>query len=154
MARPEEDDELKEARGTNRADRQRKIVEITPIPERRYAPKELIDDRAKDEYRRCVKQLSEDGTGADVDESLLVAYCNSIARWFTLSEEVAEIEESGQEVSKGVYNQVNNHLKNAVKLAEMFGITPAARGKIKPSKKKKAEDPTAEAFKDLIKKTA
>lgn len=151
MGNHAENEDLKQARGTIRADRKQKEVVIIPLTEKRYAPKDLIDKRAKVEWERCVSQLLQDGTGAEVDESLLVAYCNSVSRYFTLSREIAEIEESGQEVSGIQYNQVNNLLKNSMKLAEMFGLTPAARGKIKAPSKKKVEDPTAEAFNNLMK---
>lgn len=150
MARPTEDDELKEARGTNRADRQARVVEITPTPERRYAPKELIDQRAKDEYRICFRQLSDDGGLADVDESLLVIYCNCLSRYLTLSKEIAEAFESGAEPEKQVLTHAETLLRQSIKLAEMFGFTPLGRGKIKPSKKKKSADETEEQFRKLM----
>lgn len=150
MSRHADDEELKDARGTTRADRM-KTIEMTPIQERRYAPDDLIDDRAKEEYRRVVKRLSDDGLAADVDESLLISYCNEMARYMRLSREIAEKEEVGADLEKGESADCTQALKNAMKLGEMFGITPSGRTKIKPgkAKKKSTGDSTEDQFEKL-----
>lgn len=151
MSRHADDEDLKQARGTTRADRA-KTIELTPIQERRYAPDDLTDDRAKEEYRRVVKRLSDDGLAADVDESLLISYCNEMARYMKLSKDIAEKEEVGVDPDKQLTFECSRALGNAVKLGEMFGLTPAGRSKIKPGKarKKVSEDSTEGQFGKLV----
>lgn len=166
MARPSEDDELKEARGTLRADRGGHSVEAAPMKEMYKTPVGLLSRTSKFEYRRVVRALKEAGTDAEVDRSMLVAYCNEMANYLDSSKELAESEEiaAGMEVTAETIakykalmanmsflsKKKDAALKNAVKLAELFGLTPSARGKIKAPKKKKEADPTAEAFGRLL----
>lgn len=167
MGRLPENEDLKTARGTLRADRQQKEVSFTPLEDMVNTPKGLLSRRAKFEYRRVVKALSADGLAAEADRSLLIAYCNEMASYSNLAKEVAEAEEilAGMQVTadtmakyKALLLQIDysgrkrdGALKNAMKLGEMFGLTPSGRGKIKPTKKKDAVDPTAAEFDKLMK---
>lgn len=167
MARPEEDEDLKAARGTLRADRKREIVSMEPLHKTVRTPKALLTKRAKVEYSRCLKHLVADGLAAEVDKSLLIAYCNEMANYDNLAKEIAEAEEvlsttptDAANITKykallafidSASRRRDTALKNAMKLGEMFGLTPSARGKIKAPKKRKDADPTAEAFNNLMK---
>lgn len=166
MSRHQDDEDLKVARGTKRADRQNNVVSMTPLAEMTKTPKGLLSRRAKFEYGRVTKALSADGLAAEVDRSLLIAYCNEMARYYNLSKEISEAEEilSGTEQNasnlakiKALTTMIESDgrkrdtaLKMSMKLGEMFGLTPAARGKIKVGKKKEKKEGTAEAFDKLM----
>jgi P27 family predicted phage terminase small subunit len=153
MSRRQDDEDLKDARGTLRSDRDGKGVPFTPLETMRKLPAGLLTRRAKFEYRRVVRVLIEDGLAAEADRSLLVAYCNEIASYHQLARDIAECKEVKISPPKGSEYNCNQALKNAMKLGEMFGLTPAGRSKIKPQKAKQKADPqsTGSQFDELMK---
>lgn len=149
MGRDAENDDLKEARGTLRADRRAKTVDFTPMKVMVKTPKGLLTTGARREWTRVVKSLNESGLLAEADKSLLIAYCNEIDNYRRWGREIAEARELKLPVPHR-QSDCTQALKNAMKLAEMFGLTPSARGKIKAPKKKQTEDPTALEFSKLL----
>lgn len=151
MGNHAEDEDLKAARGTVRADRQAKTVVLSPMVDMVKTPKGLLTTRARREWTRVVRALKEGGIAAEADKSLLIAYCNEMANYQRMIQEIAECADLKLPIRRGLQSECTQALKNSMKLGEMFGLTPSARGKIKPSKKKQNVDPTEEEFKNLFK---
>lgn len=147
MGRRPESEEKKAARGTLRADREQKDVVFTPLEAKRYAPKELVDDYAKKEYKKLSDRLIQDGMVAEVDEALLVSYCNEISKYMRLTKEIFDAET----VDKAKLNECNQALKNASALGVLFGLTPIGRSKVKAQNPRKENSPEEEA-KNMLEK--
>lgn len=106
----------------------------------RWLPKE-----AKAEWGRLAKQLHNAGLLTGIDRNALAAYCVAFARWKAAEQMV---EKSSQVVksknTESFYlnpwlNAASMALKEMVKLAAEFGMTPSARSRIRVEKAEQEE---------------
>ena len=131
---------LKEMYGTVRADRvleNEMIVDlVSDIPE---AP-ELLSTIGVAEWYKVTTQLFNLKMLHDVDQSLILAYCNEMSLYI---ESELELRQNGRidnfknsngdlirSQAKPLVKVKNDALANALKLATQFGLTPVARANI------------------------
>jgi P27 family predicted phage terminase small subunit len=105
------------------------------------APKELpqcpdhLADVAKAEWQRLTPLLTAMGCLSTVDQSTLAAYCQAYARWVKAE---GMLKLSGEVLSgaNGLYQNpylavANKALEQMTRLAQEFGLSPAARARLK-----------------------
>ena len=131
---------LKEMYGTVRADRvlenEMQVDLVSDIPE---AP-ELLSTIGVVEWYKVTTQLFNLKMLHDVDQSLILAYCNEMSLYI---ESELELRQNGRidnfknsngdlirSQAKPLVKVKNDALANALKLATQFGLTPVARANI------------------------
>ncbi len=131
---------LKEMYGTVRADRvlenEMQVDLVSDIPE---AP-ELLSTIGVAEWYKVTTQLFNLKMLHDVDQSLILAYCNEMSLYI---ESELELRQNGRidnfknsngdlirSQAKPLVKVKNDALANALKLATQFGLTPVARANI------------------------
>lgn len=95
--------------------------------------------------------LSEYKLATMVDVSLVCAYCREMGLYHECCTELEKqglvtSTPSGRKVTNPLVEVGNSALKNAERLANQFGFTPAARSRIQMKKVEKESDP----FQDLL----
>lgn len=143
---------LKIQKGTYRKDRdvdpkKAMYVEGVTAPE----PPGILDDVGKKEWIRVCGELNKLGLLAELDISLLTAYCLEISTYFECKEIIKQktyIYVIKDDKGKTKYIQQiphvsigNKALTNAMQLASNFFIMPASRTKISINTKDKDENP-------------
>ncbi len=101
---------------------------------------------ALEEWRRVVADLDAEGRLAGVDASMLAAYCTELAMYRRLSQWL-EIHGHVITLPNGIAAQrpeaklADTSLKNAIKLASEFGLTPSARTRtpVEPRREEEAD---------------
>lgn len=149
MARHKKPIELKKLHGTYRKDRDSGAMSADPVSSLECP--ELLKDEARGEWDRITRQLSANNMLYDVDYPLLVSYCQKIGEYYNCVKSVQEggyffeIKDSKGQIKSITKNPAvaigNEALKIAIGLAAQFGVSPAARAKIKINKKVEEEDP-------------
>ena len=131
---------LKEMYGTARADRvlenEMQVDLLTELPE---AP-DLLSEIGIAEWYKVTTQLFNLKMLHDVDQSLILAYCNEMSLYI---ESELELRQNGRidnfknsngdlvrSQAKPLVKVKNDALANALKLAVQFGLTPVARTNI------------------------
>ena len=131
---------LKEMYGTARADRvlenEMQVDLLSELPE---AP-DLLSEIGIAEWYKVTTQLFNLKMLHDVDQSLILAYCNEMSLYI---ESELELRENGRidnfknsngelmrSQAKPLVKVKNDALNNAMKLATQFGLTPVARTNI------------------------
>jgi len=131
---------LKEMYGTARADRvlenEMQVDLLSKLPE---AP-DLLSEIGIAEWYKVTTQLFNLKMLHDVDQSLILAYCNEMSLYI---ESELELRENGRidnfknsngdlirSQAKPLVKVKNDALANALKLAVQFGLTPVARTNI------------------------
>ena len=131
---------LKEMYGTARADRvlenEMQVDLLSQLPE---AP-DLLSEIGIAEWYKVTTQLFNLKMLHDVDQSLILAYCNEMSLYI---ESELELRENGRidnfknsngdlvrSQAKPLVKVKNDALANALKLAVQFGLTPVARTNI------------------------
>ena len=131
---------LKEMYGTARADRvlenEMQVDLLSELPE---AP-DLLSEIGIAEWYKVTTQLFNLKMLHDVDQSLILAYCNEMSLYI---ESELELRENGRidnfknsngdlvrSQAKPLVKVKNDALANALKLAVQFGLTPVARTNI------------------------
>ena len=132
---------IKKLTGTYRKDR---------APENEFIPEEvselvntvnLINKFADNIWIKLNKNLAAFGMLNEIDQELLISYCNEMGIYFDCMEKVRtegytiESPANGEIISN--YMKIGNTaLQNGIKLSDKFGFNPAARTKIEmPTKK-------------------
>ena len=114
----------------------RKLNEREPQPAGNApaCPKWLEPD-AKKEWRRLVRELEQLGVLTEIDMTAFASYCQAYARWKEAETFISE-HSSVVRTPSGYLQQVpqvsiaQSYLKVMNRLAEQFGLTPAARSRI------------------------
>lgn len=143
---------LKIQKGTYRKDRdidpkKAMYVHGGTVPD----PPDILDDVGKKEWIRICAELNKLGLLADLDISLLTAYCIEISTYFECKRIIKEktyiyIIKDGKGKTKYI-QQIphvsigNKALTNAIQLASNFFIMPASRTKISMNAKEKDDNP-------------
>lgn len=107
-----------------------------PVPEKK-APEcpSWLNDEAKAEWDRLADKMVNLGTLTEMDMAAFAGYCQSYARWKE-AEEFIEKHGTIVKTPSGYWQQVpqvsiaQTYLKIMNKIAEQFGLTPAARSRI------------------------
>lgn len=107
-----------------------------------------LDDVAKAEWKRVIKDLEGAGLITLIDRSALAAYCQAFSRW-KHAEDIVKREgltmatESGYVMQHPAVGIANSALELMRKFMSEFGMTPASRSKIKletPDKEDEVEE--------------
>lgn len=131
---------IKEMQGTSRSDRlvdnEMTVDLLKKLPE---AP-ELLSKRGIEEWYKVTSQLFNLNMLHDVDQSLILAYCNEMSLYIECELELRKIgridifKNSNGDIirsqAKPYVKMKNDALNNALKLASQFGLTPVARANI------------------------
>lgn len=137
--------EIKRLSGTLRADTGNDLQPIYPIVRKGETPA-FLNDIAKEEYNRLVGLLSQQNVLQDTDLMLLTIYCNELSVYWEsirkMGDESTTIGGSpGKTAIKAEYTVSTMALRNIIKIAEKFGLTPADRPRIYISEKPEDGDP-------------
>ncbi len=122
-------------------------TELPPAPE-------MLTGFAATEWDRIIPDLYGTGIYADIDESMLVAYCLEYQRWRQATVDLQKMAKTdgvfhGAVIKTKSGNLINNPLvgiastalKNMHRIAAEFGMTPSARARIAGTQKE--TDPLA-----------
>ena len=135
---------IKELQGTARKDRQMEN-EMSPEEVNDLGPVNLINTFADNIWFKLTRNLSAIGMLNEIDQELLMSYCNEMGVYFDCMEKVKKegylIESPANGLIISNYMKIGNTaLSNAIKLSDKFGFNPAARTKIEmPTKKPKGK---------------
>ena len=118
--------------------------EMTPEPIDKLSHEGLINTFADNIWLKLNRNLAAIGMLNEIDQELLMAYCNEMGIYFDCMEKVKvegylmESPANGKIISN--YMKIGNtSLNNATKLSDKFGFNPAARTKIEMPTKKKGD---------------
>jgi len=144
-------------RGTQYRDRR---IQSEVTGGRPKQPDHLSED-AKKEWRRIVPLLEQRGTLSKADSAVLALYCETHSRWLQAKRDVAEhgiivqttvLDRSGEQVTTRKQNPALKIAENAERslraFLREFGMTPAARERVKPTKPAKEATDSPFAFLD------
>jgi len=108
--------------------------EPKPKPSIPKCPK-WIEPEAKKEWRRIVKELEKLGLLTNLDAAMLIAYCQSYARWKEAEDFITQ-HGSILKTQSGYIQQVpqvsiaQTYLKIMKDLCSEFGLTPSSRSRM------------------------
>ncbi|MCE7072000.1 phage terminase small subunit P27 family [Dyadobacter sp. CY327] len=151
--RPPKPTAQKVLEGTARADRMLSNEMMPAKIEHIPSPPRYLTDNAKKEWKLVCADLIELDMLAGVDLSLLSAYCQEMADYVMACEKLKDPEigyvmtiarEGGSSYSQQTpwVSIKNTALGNALKLANQFGFTPAARSRIQMKPKEEDDELT------------
>ena len=114
----------------------RPLNKFEPVPDK-IAPEcpDWLTDEAKAEWDRLVDKMVNLGTLTEMDMAAFAGYCQSYARWKE-AEEFMTQHGTIVKTKSGYWQHVpqvsiaQTYLKIMNKIAEQFGLTPAARSRI------------------------
>ena len=125
-----------------------------PLPKNEPKPKVKIPTApghlpgpAKTEWKRVSKELYNLGLLSGVDRAALAAYCQCYARWRRAETELNKLEKSSKSIHGALVSVTSNGnliqnplvgiantaMKDMIKYAAEFGMTPSARTRIEAS---------------------
>lgn len=124
---------LKKMQGTYRPDRDGGADDA--LDDRKpYCPG-WLDEDARKEWRRIAGPLHEAGLLKWVDQAALAGYCQAYARWKAAEETVAKSgllikTTKGNVIQNPAVGIANTALRDMLRIAKEFGMTPSARARI------------------------
>ena len=95
-----------------------------------------LDSEAKKEWRRLAPYMEKLGILTEADRSAFASYCQAYARWKDAEEFMTRSGTTIFKTPSGYWQQLpqvsiaQTYLKIMNKIAEQFGLTPAARSRI------------------------
>jgi len=134
----------KKLEGTYRADRAPKN-EIMPKEVESLETVNLINSFADKIWLKLNRTLSDIGMLNEIDQELLMSYCNEMGLYFDCMDKVKKegyitVSPANGEIISNYLKIGNTALNNAIKLSDKFGFNPAARTKIEmPTQKPKGK---------------
>jgi len=145
MGRVRKQREIKRLSGTLRADTGNDLQPVYPIVRAGEAPT-FINDIAKEEYYRLEELLSKQNVLQETDRMMLAIYCNELSVYWNAilsmkDESVVAGGSPGKRAIAAEYKVAAIALKNIIKIAEKFGLTPSDRPRIYISEKPEDGDP-------------
>lgn len=135
-------DNLKKIRGTDQPVRMNPDAPAFGLVIKVPAPPKWFSKLAKQIWKDTTNELKAKGILESIGIPILVSYCRSMANYLEAEQELAEIgSRIHEEVGKfGVSLKVHplqkisdSELKKALSIAQEYGITPAAKARIKVS---------------------
>ncbi|MCP4354377.1 MAG: phage terminase small subunit P27 family [Proteobacteria bacterium] len=133
---------IKKLQGTNKPSREM-ANEMMPKEVDSLEPVNLINPFADGIWLKLTRNLAGIGMLNEIDQELLMAYCNEMGVYFDCMDKVkafgyVTVTPSNGEIVSNYMKVGNTALQNAIKLSDKFGFNPAARTKIEmPVQKKK-----------------
>lgn len=133
---------IKKLQGTNKPSREM-ANEMMPKEVDSLEPVNLINPFADGIWLKLTRNLAGIGMLNEIDQELLMAYCNEMGVYFDCMDKVKAFgyvttTPSNGEIVSNYMKVGNTALQNAIKLSDKFGFNPAARTKIEmPAPKKK-----------------
>jgi P27 family predicted phage terminase small subunit len=124
-------------------------------------PPAILNDDARNEWRRVASQLTKMGVLAVIDRSALAAYCSAFGDWIAATRAINRLAERGDPfgglLSKTTNGNViqnplvgiaNKARADMVRFAAEFGMTPSGRSRVQadPFAAQKAADPARKFF--------
>ena len=118
----------------------RALNDREPEPGGRATCPRWLSDEARREWRRLAGELQRLGLLTTVDRSAMAAYCAAYARWVEAERALKTggmvvMTSNGNEIQSPWLSIANKAIEQMVKLAAEFGMTPAARTRIKAQPK-------------------
>lgn len=149
--------EIKQLKGTLRADREIKdAMNPTKIIDLPYPPEYLNED-AKKEWYVIIKEYHKLGMISKLDLGILGLYCNEISIYIEMTNKLRDKDRvmvfknpdgSIKYAAQVPYQKIaNDALAKALKIASEFGLTPSSRTKISTGQITDNEDPFLEFLK-------
>ena len=134
---------IKELQGTREKSREMEN-EMTPEVVSNLSHDGLLNNFADNIWLKLTRNLEAIGMLNEIDQELLMAYCNEMGVYFDCMEKVKVFgyEQDSNANGKIISNFMkigNTALNNAIKLSDKFGFNPAARTKIEMPTKKKGD---------------
>lgn len=126
----------------------RPLPKNEPKPKVRItAPPAHLSNYGKTEWKRVSRELYNMGLLSGVDRAALAAYCQCYARWRTAEEEINKLSKKKDTLYGGLVSKTSNGnliqnplvglantaMRDMIKYAAEFGMTPSARTKIEAS---------------------
>ena len=105
-----------------------------------------LNDEAKKEWHRIVKDLHQAGLFTKVDRPALAAYCQAYGRWVMAEEKLDTLASMVDETPNGmqvqsVYLQIaNKSMEQMRKFLVEFGMTPSARSRVTVQQPEKPDE--------------
>lgn len=134
---------LQGGRAAPEASREPKPTLPTEIP----APPAYLKGWARKEWLRVVPDLYGTGTYAEIDETMLAAYCMAFARWIRAEldlERMAKLDpvthgvmmktSNGNAIQNPLVGAASTARRDMHRLADSFGLTPSSRTQIQTGK--------------------
>lgn len=149
--------EIKQLKGTLRADREIKdAMKPTKIIDLPYPPEYLNED-AKKEWYVIIKEYHKLGMISKLDLGILGLYCNEISIYIEMTNKLRDKDRvmvfknpdgSIKYAAQVPYQKIaNDALAKALKIASEFGLTPSSRTKISTGQITNNDDPFLEFLK-------
>ncbi len=149
--------EIKQLKGTLRADREIKdAMNPTKIIDLPYPPEYLNED-AKKEWYVIIKEYHKLGMISKLDLGILGLYCNEISIYIEMTNKLRDKDRvmvfknpdgSIKYAAQVPYQKIaNDALAKALKIASEFGLTPSSRTKISTGQITDNDDPFLEFLK-------
>ena len=136
---------IKKITGTHRKDRDPKNEMMPKEVDQLQVKGSLINDFATDIWNKLNRNLSAIGMLNEIDQELLMSYCNEMGVYFDCMEKVringyTQSSHANGEIISNHMKIGNTALQNAIKLSDKFGFNPAARTKIEMPTKKPSDN--------------
>lgn len=111
-------------------------------------PDWLVDDTAKKEWNRLVKEFGENSMINNLDYNNLGAYCNAFSKWSAITKELGLNFRAGRQINPLVALELK-YSDEVKKYAVMLGLTIEGKLKALNAKVKKGEDDIENEFGDI-----
>lgn len=110
-----------------------------------------LNASAKAEWKRMATKLHDIGLLTYIDKAALAAYCQAYGRWVEAEKVVKKTgilytTEKGNIIQHPSVGVANTAMRDMMKYASEFGMTPSARSKIKVDAPVKDEDLASQLF--------
>ena len=112
-----------------------------------------LDDAAKTEWRRVVRELKVLGLVSLMDRAALAAYCQAYSRWRQAEESLAKVglliqTTNGNVVQNPLVGIANRSMELMHRFMGEFGMTPSSRSRLSVGPSEREQDDPAEAYFD------
>ena len=109
-------------------------------------PPPYLSTHAKKEWKRIAPMLLNNGLLTNVDISALGAYCQAYNRWIEAEKAIRTygmtcVTDKGNIIQRPEVGIANTAMRDMLKYAKEFGLTPSSRTNLKAEKVEEQEDP-------------
>lgn len=111
-------------------------------------PQWLVDDTAKAEWKRLVKEFNKKSMISNLDYNNLGAYCNAFAKYIEVANKLGKTFMIGKETNPLVYLELK-YSDEMKKYAALLGLTVESRLKIGSCKVTKQDEDLEDEFGDI-----
>ena len=109
-------------------------------------PPPYLSTHGKKEWKRIAPMLLNNGLLTNVDISALGAYCQAYHRWIEAEKAIRTygmtcVTDKGNIIQRPEVGIANTAMRDMLKYAKEFGLTPSSRTNLKAEKVEEQEDP-------------